>query len=217
MPKTCTTCGQRYPDEYITCTCRFCGGLIEQEILNLDPKVYEYEIQWHEWRKKYKAAPPRPLRDDDWYYTCGYFNHCAICGSSIDEKLLVIPPRLGGKLYTYNVLPSCEACAKRIRQSQLLNPIKSFYTISGSNKQFVDLGFRYLEAQMKQVNFENFNFDEDELEIIITCPEDTSALPFSGIYAKRVFTEPQRQVMRHQFIYTADKKEEVEGITWRLL
>lgn len=183
----------------------------------MDPRVYEYEILWQEWKKKYDEAPPRPFHDDDWYRMCGYFNHCVVCGGSIDEKLLVIPPRLGGKLYTYNVVPTCEICAKRIRQSRLLNPIKSFYTIDGSNKKLVDLSFRYLEAQMKQVSFEDFNFEEDELEIIITCTEDTSIKPFNGIYAKRVFEEPKRQVSYKEQMYIADKREEVEGITWRLI
>ena len=172
---------------------------------------------WQAWKKKYDTAPPRPLRDDDWYLACGYFNHCVVCGGCIEEKLLVVPPRLGGKLYTYNVVPVCETCAKRVRQSQLQNPIKSFYTIEGANKQFVDLMFRYLDGQMRQVELEDFNFNEDELEIVVTCPEDTSVKPFTGIYAKRVFEEPQRQVMRKLHPYISDRREEVEGVTWQLL
>lgn len=172
---------------------------------------------WKEWQSKYNAATPRLLHDDDWYRICGYFNHCVICSGDIDEKLLVVPPRLGGKLYTYNVVPACEMCAKRIRQSQTHNPIKSFYTISGSNKQIVDLAFRYLEADMKQAPFNNFDFDEDTLEIIITCSEDTSIKPFNGIYARRVFKEPSLQVQSNANTYIANRIEEIEGITWRLI
>ena len=216
MAKACSTCGQSYPDKFITCTCRFCGGVIEDTHNDLDPKEYQWQVQWLAWQELYKATPPRPLRDDDWYTTCGYFNHCCICGGSIDEKLLVIPPYLGGKLYVHNVLPACELCAKRIRQSQRLNPIKSLFSITGSVSDFVNKGLRYLESLMLGVEFVNFDFDNDTLEITVTCPEATSVDKFTGIYAKRIFTEPKIGANAYNKL-VLDRPEEYEGVTWRLL
>ena len=182
----------------------------------MDPKEYQWQVQWLAWQELYKATPPRPLRDDDWYTTCGYFNHCCICGGSIDEKLLVIPPYLGGKLYVHNVLPACELCAKRIRQSQRLNPIKSLFSITGSVSDFVNKGLRYLESLMLGVEFVNFDFDNDTLEITVTCPEATSVDKFTGIYAKRIFTEPKIGANAYNKL-VLDRPEEYEGVTWRLL
>ena len=157
------------------------------------------------------------MRDEDWYKTCAYFNGCSICGGPIDEKLLVIPPILGGKLYTYNVLPACETCAKKVRQSQRLNPLKSFYTIQGSYADKVNKAFKYLESVMLQVTLEDFNFEEDSLEIIVTCPEQTSVKPFTGIYAVRRFTEVPIQILKKDTVYEANTQKEFTGITWRLL
>lgn len=216
MSKACSTCGQRYPDNFFTCTCRFCGGVIEDDKNDLDPREFYWQTQWQAWQELYKATPPRPLRDDDWYITCGYFNHCCICGGSIDEKLLIIPPYLGGKLYRHNVLPACETCAKRVRQSQRLNPLKSLFTVTGSVDSFVSRGLRYLEALMLGVEFVDFDFDNDALEITIVCTEDTSADKFTGIYAKRIFDKPKIGVdFRTKLIL--DRPEEYEGVTWRLI
>lgn len=215
MTQTCTLCGRHYPDNFDTCTCRFCGGLIEPVYSTyLNHSRYAYDQMWKEWQAKYAAAPPIVLSYDAWLQSCAFFNNCAICGGNIEESLLVVPPYLGGKRYIYNVLPSCEICAKRIRQSQQNNPIRSFYTIKGSIKANVDLAFKYLEAQMLQCTLEFFNYDEDSLEIVITCTEDTSTKPFNGIYAKRLFKEDN-----HIFVpkYISDRIEEVTGVTWRLL
>lgn len=206
-----------YPYSFPTCTCRICGGTIGTYDESLHIAEYDYELQWEEWKNKYNAAPPRPLKDEHWLKMCGFFNSCAICGSDINEKLLVIPPYLGGKLYSYNVLPACSTCAKRIRQSQLLNPIKSFYTVSGSIKSRVDIAFRYLEAEMLNVSLEFFNFEEDSIEIVVKCSEDTSILPFNGIYARRVFKPTNIIVNKKQDIMLADNIDNIYGITWRLL
>lgn len=220
MSKTCSTCGQTYPDEFLTCTCRFCGGIIEEttpELYSLSAALYQYELQWQEWQKLYNAATPRPLRENDWFLLCGHFNQCCICGGPIEEQLLVVPPYLGGKLYTYNVLPACEICAARVRQSQAFNPIKSLYTISGSNKTIVNVALRYLYAKMIGKEVDQFNFDEDTIELIVTCPEQTSIKPFTGIYAARQFKPVRRQVYRKSTIYISNTREEIDGITWRLL
>ena len=221
MAKICSKCGQHYPDGFLTCTCRLCGGTIERwrsEITGLCQKDYVYEELWQEWRKKYNAAPPRPLREDDWYNACAFFNKCSICGApDINEELLVIPPFLGGKRYVHNVVPACSTCAKRIRQSQSLNPIKSFYTIDGSDKKSVDLLFRYLDGVMLGVVLEFFNYEEDSLEITVVCTETTSVKPFKGIYAKRVFEEPPLTVLRKDHVYETVALEETTGVTWRLV
>ena len=172
---------------------------------------------WIEWKQKYDTVPPRPLRDEHWFKMCGFFNACALCGSDIDEKLLVIPPYLGGKLYTYNVLPSCSVCAKRIRTSQTVNPLKSFYSISGVDKHRVDTAFKYLEADMLNVALEFFDYENDSIEIIVTCTEDTSIKPFNGIYARRLFKDIKQSVDVKQDIYISDNIDSVYGISWRLL
>ena len=172
---------------------------------------------WAEWKRKYDAMPPRPLRDKNWIEACSFFNSCALCGGDIDEKLLVIPPYLGGKLYTYNVLPACTVCAKRIRASQSVNPLKSFYTIKGSLKQRVDSALRYLEADMLGVALEFFDYENDSIEIIVKCTEDTSLLPFNGIYARRIYSDVGLTVDVKQDRYIADDINSVYGISWRLL
>ena len=183
----------------------------------LSPKLYEYERLWHEWLELYKAAPPQPLREDNWYLICGFLNHCSICGGPIEEKLLVIPPVLGGKLYTFNVLPACEVCARRVRQSQGLNPVKSLYTITGSNHNLVDMGLGYLRSIMLGKKPMKFNYDEDALEIIVTCPETTSIKAFSGIYATRVFKPGTVKVLKKESTFEANRLEEYDNVTWRLL
>ena len=216
MSKACSTCGHTFPDGFFTCTCRYCGGVIEEYHNDLSWREYGYFEEWQRWQELYKAAPPRPLRDDDWYIACGYFNHCAICGGTIDEKLLVVPPFLGGRLYRHNVIPACETCAKRVRQSQSTNPIKSLYSITGANKDLVDNALRYLEAMMRDVELIKFDYDADELEIVVTCPETTSCKSFTGVYAKRIFKDP-KQTVDMWSDKKFDKPEEYEGVTWRLI
>jgi len=219
MSKICGKCGQRYPDNFQTCTCRYCGDVIERSyegIYNLSRREYEYEEMWQEWQKKYNAAAPQFLTESAWEDICAIFNRCCICNmANIEEKLLVVPPRQGGKLYTYNVVPACEVCAKRVRQSQSINPIKSFYTIAGSDKQSVDMAFRYLDTQMLQAAFELFDFDEDSIEITVVCTEDTSILPFTGIFTRRLFEEDKSGVDQRILITT--RSEETYGVTWRLI
>ena len=63
--------------------------------------------------------------------------------------------------------------------------------------------------------FEQFNFEEDSIEIIVKVTEDTSTTPFSGIFARRIFDEPQTRVDNRKTMFT--KREETYGVTWRLL
>lgn len=221
MSKICSKCGQRYPDNFNTCTCRLCGGTIERyrdDLVKLHYKDYLYEEQWHEWQEKYAAAPHEVLTEDAWYDTCAFFNSCSICGApDIDEKLLVVPPYLGGKLYTHNVVPACRVCAKRIRQSQAINPVKSFYTIDGSDKHLVDTLFKYLEAVMFGTHLEFFNYEEDSIEITFICTEATSITPFTGIYAKRTFDPIKLQILPRATKYDVTRPQETVGVTWRLV
>ena len=222
MRRRCSTCGIAYPDIWEASTCRNCGGLIEHDTVapkSTAQKAIELEKRWHDWRNKMFSAPPRPLKEEDWLQMCSVFNGCAICGSeSIDEKLLVVPTYLGGKLYTYNVIPACSFCTDRIRQSQLSNPLKPFYTLKGIDAAKVSKIFNYLESLMLNAVFEEFNWEEDSVEIIVTVTEDTSCLPFNGVHAKRLYEEPKRITVEAKpkaipVIYDAESY----GVTWRLI
>ena len=186
--------------------------------MSLSQKVYHYDELWQEWQKKYAAAPPKVLTEDDWVDACAYFNKCSICGvGNIEEKLLVVPTYLGGKLYIYNVVPACEVCATRVRRSQRINPIKSFYSIAGADTKLVDELFRYLDMRMLNCALEKFNFEEDSLQITVVCTEDTSVLPFNGVHARRVFGMPKIEVLKYDTKYETARREETTGVTWRLV
>lgn len=69
---------------------------------------------------------------------------------------------------------------------------------------------------MLGVEFVDFDFENDTLEITVVCTEDTSADKFTGIYAKRVFDKPKIGIdFRAKLIL--DRPEEYEGVTWRLI
>ena len=213
----CSTCGRIYPSQFQTNTCRLCGGLLENAEASpgLSYQMYTVGKEWHEWRRKVFSAPPRFLSEPEWLRACAHFNGCAICGiETIDEKLLVVPPHLKGKLYTYNVVPACSYCAEKIRHSQVLNPLRPFYKYL-SKDQLKDI-FSYLESKMYDAPLEYFDFEEDKIEIVVKVVEDTSDKPFDGIFARRMFEEPKLHICSREelTIYTA---EENNGISWRLL
>lgn len=218
----CSSCGQSYPPDFSTSTCRICGGEIERAELSKNIREDAvYEERWHEWRHMMLSAPPRPLKEDDWINVCGVFNGCAICGcETIEEKLLVVPTHLQGKLYTYNVIPACYKCAKRYRQSVTNNPIKSLYTLKGHELDRIDKIINYLEADMLGAVYEEFDFEHDSLEIIVKVTEDTSIRPFDGIVAKRIFSAPARPIIARGLQFEGAEyatQEAAYGVTWRLL
>lgn len=217
MLQACSTCGISYPSTFNTCTCRVCGGLIENadKVPKLSYTRYLYDEIWYKWREKYLSAPPRPLTEQEWLKTCSTFNGCALCGlESIDERLLVIPTRLKGKLYTYNTIPTCSRCAKLIRDSQTGNPLLPFYKNYEYN--IIQRMLAYLESNMLSCIFEEFDFEADSIEIICTIKEDTSVLPFNGIYARKVFGNKPLSISKTKSsIFTG--KEEAMGVSWRLL
>ena len=220
MKKRCSTCGQQYPPSFITCTCGICGGLIENEDITSDTlrHNYKYKVMWEEWQKKINTAPPCPLKEEDWLITCAEFNSCALCGSDGElEKLLVVPTYLGGKLYTYNVIPACSECAKMYRNKTIANPIKTLFNLVGIPKSNIRKVFQYLDSILLHTVLELFDYENDSIEVIVTVTEDTSIKPFDGIYARRKFDSKNLFVQYYNKVVPIIKMKEVEGITWRIL
>lgn len=220
MKKRCSTCGQQYPPSFITCTCGICGGLIENEDITSDmlKKNYKYKVQWEEWQKKLHAAPPRPLREEDWLLICADFNGCAFCSTPGElEKVLAVPTYLGGKLYTYNVIPACSSCADSYRRKVIANPVKALYNMPGIPSEQIKYILQYLDSLLLKYSLEVFDYTEDSVEIIVTVTEDTSILPFDGVYARRKMDTKPLFVQYYNKVVPIIKMEEVRGITWRLL
>lgn len=217
MKLKCSTCGRIYPEQFQTNTCRICGGLLENASMLPTLPYFNYKRSeaWYEWRNKVFSAPPRFLTEAAWLKACATFNGCALCGTeTIEEKLLVIPPYLKGKLYTYNVIPACSYCAKTIRFRQRLNPLKPFYKVVSKDR--LEKIFTYLESQLYDEPLETFDFEHDSIEIIVKVTEDTSNTNFDGIYARRLFKKPQLHIVK-DVRYEIPEMESHDGITWRLL
>ena len=79
------------------------------------------------------------------------------------------------------------------------------------------MGLGYLRSIMLGKKPMKFNYDEDALEIIVTCPETTSIKAFSGIYATRVFKPGTVKVLKKESTFEANRLEEYDNVTWRLL
>lgn len=220
MRTRCSTCGQAYPEAWGLSTCRICGGLIERDCVagSIRVKEYMYDEFWYEWREKMLSTPPRFLTEDDWIDTCAEFNGCALCGfPDVEEKLLVVPTYAGGKLYTFNVIPTCRECALKVRTSQSINPLKTFFTIKDFKPELVEKVFSYLESVMLHEKLEDFDFDQDSLNIIVTITEDTSVKPFNGIWVRKIFKAPKRLNLPLKHTLDPVWPEEVEGVSWKLI
>lgn len=220
MRLACSECGKEYPEEFSSCTCRICGGLLEKQTYEDSFHVYtryRRAQQWYAWRNKVLSAPPRPLTEADWLMSCVHFGGCALCGNeTIEEKLLVIPTVQGGKLYTYNVVPACSVCAKKIRSSQISNPLKAFYTHAISSTR-VDKLLEYLESIIDG-DLEQFDFDEDSIEIVVKVVEDTSDRPFDGIFVRKIYTDkPPLRILCRDSHREAMRERSTDGFIWKLL
>lgn len=216
----CSYCGQNYPNSYQTCTCRVCGGLIEEHEPNYQATcLYRIDEIWHDWRDKMLSAPPQPMRESDWYEICAHYNSCAICGvGNIDEKRLLVPVNLGGKYYNYNVFPVCSNCNEEITHYyRQANPFRQLIRMEAMTLEKLDHLLSYLEVKMLGAVFEEFDFEHDNVEIICKVVEDTSIKPFNGIYARRLFEYPNKIRTYDNFPIKSISAEENLGITWRLL
>lgn len=215
--RRCNTCGKQYPESFLTSTCRLCGGQIDYGKETLLPEDFLLEQEWYAWRESMLSAPPRPLNTKAWIRACAEFNGCAICGfETISEKLLVVPPLYGGRLYTYNVLPACRSCYKAITRAQKINPLAPIQKLE--NKDTVNHIFNYLRAMMIGDDLEHFDYDHDSIEIIVTVSETTSTKPFDGIYAHRIDEAPKHlQLDIKPPSVRFEKTEDSDGVTWRLL
>lgn len=220
MRIACSECGKEYPEEFSSCTCRICGGLIEHQEYSDSYHVYmryKRTQQWYAWRNKVLSAPPRPLTEADWLISCAHFGGCALCGNeTIEEKLLVIPTIQGGKLYTYNVVPTCSECAKKVRTTQSSNPLKAFYKHAISSTR-VDKLLSYLESVIDG-DVEQFDFDADSIEIVVKVVEDTSGKPFDGVFVRKLYDDkPPLRILCSDSKREAMLERNKDGFLWRLL
>lgn len=221
----CSYCGQRYPDNYKTYTCHVCGGLIESYRVTagrLSARTYLINEVWYDWREKMLSAPSRPCRESDWLEVCAHFNGCAFCGSpDIDHQHLFVSPRYGGKYYAYNVVPICRTCFTDMRKGSKLNPIAAYMDIPCVDEEKLDSIMAYLETKMLRAVFEEFDFDNDTIDIVCRCTEDTDNVPFDGIRARRRFDYPTKIDVEGwnwaEDNMTIRTREELVGVTWRLL
>ena len=222
MKLTCSYCGTQYPDVYRSATCRLCGHELtdSKAEAHYDYMTWYLTQLWYAWRRELDCAAPRILKEEDWWDICSYFNGCAVCGQeSIDTKAFLVPPMLGGKMYTYNVYPICDECQSALIKNRTDNPFTDFYRTFG--KDFIGAFYRILGALMAKMydkSLVDIDPDVDTIEIIVRCTENTSIKPFDGVYAARIHEVPltPRVGRMDQASFLPDR-EDAAGITWRLL
>lgn len=74
--------------------------------------------RYAEWLGKVKSLPKDypTLTHEQWLSACRHFGGCAFCGDeSIDSRAYFVPFKDGGRYCDWNIVPSCEKCAYRIK------------------------------------------------------------------------------------------------------
>lgn len=226
MPR-CSTCGQLYNKRWEGVTCKMCSGLIEHDnkLHSRRPIPIYMRDTWNDWLKMVAAAPRSVVTDKDMDMANSYFNGCAFCGAPhVEGRRLFVPATMGGRYYTYNVVPICGTCTGLLDRSKIFqsDPLRFYKEKLGVTPDRLDSIISYLQGRMFELDIGKFNFAEDSITVICKVKSNTSSKPFKGVWARRRFDElPQAPLTP-----TAENKliadigvttEECEEVSWSLL
>lgn len=220
----CTKCYTHYPDAWQSFTCKVCGGAIApvENSVNVPKYYFEYYANdWNDWLKIIKAAPPHPMNEKELRITESYFNGCAFCGCpDIEGTRLFVPTLLGGKYYTYNVLPICGTCQDRLKGSAALaNPLPRYHRLfKYPKREQFDKIMAFLYGRLLDAGFTPYQPDNDQITFVCRVSTTSSNTPFNGITARLI-----EEVPNHAKKITKGYKvepitdNEMRRIAWRLI